>query len=322
MAGQPSPVGAGRGGPVLRTLSWSIAVVLSAGVLAAFTTPTGPGPTVRQQDVGIAVSAGPPAPGTAVPPGAAAGGGPQAVPVAGPTPTAGSPASATSAAPTTKVKGSSAPTTATRSTAAPAAAGAAAARTQPDQGRYPLRISGTSTVGGKASSVPTTGSLVVEQRGGDQQHRTVGVPGGLVLVQRASAAGVDLVSFSLTAGSKTLTFRPPAPLAFVRTDQGASWSWSVRSTDGTVVVNQTASTTGSGSVAVGGTSVPTVTVQRVFSVSGAVQGSVRLTSSLSQVDRLPLLQHQVIDVSATVLGLLSTRVVSDTTATLTSTRPS
>jgi len=198
---------------------------------------------------------------------------------------------------------------------------AAAPRLQPDAGTYPLRIAGTSAVDGKPSTVPSTGSLVVEARGTDQQHRTVGVPGNLVLLQRAGAGGVDLVSFSLNAASKTVSFQPAAPLAFIRTQPGASWNWSVRSTDGSVTLNQTASVTGGGTVTVAGTQVPAVTVQRVFTVSGAVQGTVQLASTLSLVDRLPLIQHEVIDIRATTLGFISTRIVSDTTATLTATRP-
>jgi hypothetical protein len=96
----------------------------------------------------------------------------------------------------------------------------------------------------------------------------------------------------------------------------------VRSTDGSVALSQTATVAGGGSVTVGGTTVPTVTVSRVFTVSGAATGTVRLTSTVSQVDRLPVVQHQVINVTAGLLGLLSTHVVSDATATLTSTRPS
>ncbi len=57
-------------------------------------------------------------------------------------------------------------------------------------------------------------------------------------------------------------------------------------------------------------------------MSGAVQGTVQLTTTVSLVDRLPLVQHQVINVTASALGgLVSTSVVSDSTATLTSTSP-
>jgi len=184
-----------------------------------------------------------------------------------------------------------------------------------------LRIAGTSAIDNKPATIPGSGSLIIEARGGDQQQRTVGVPGGLVLVERASAGGVDVVSFSLSAASKTISFQPPAPLAFIRTQPGASWTWSARSTDGTVGLSQTATVTGSGSVSVGGAQVPSVTVQRAFTVTGAVQGTVQLTTTVSQVDRLPLVQREVIDVKATVLGFISTHIVSDTTATLTSTRP-
>jgi hypothetical protein len=310
--------------PAIRALGWSIAVVLSGGLVAALTTPSAAGQTVLQQGLGAATDAAG-APPAAAPGPAPAAPGSAAATAAGPSPSA----PAATATPTTakakaapKAKAGKKATAAPATTAtAPAPAPAAAPRLQPDAGSYPLRISGTSAVDGKSSSVPSTGSLVVSGSGGDQTLRTVGVPGDLVLVQRASAGGVDLVSFSLSAAGKTLTFRPSAPVAFVRTQPGASWSWSTKSTDGSVTLNQTASVTGAGSTAVGGTQVPTVTVQRTFSVSGAFSGTVRLTSTVSQVDRLPIVQHQVIDVKATVLGLLSTRVTSDATATVTSTRP-
>ncbi len=319
----PLSPGIGRGQPVLRSLGWSIAVVLAGGVIAVFTTPSVTARTVAQPVVGLAEPSeelgSPAAPGT-VPVGlqtaaGAAAAGTQTTPAQGPAPTAATAAKAKAASTTAATKAAAA------AAPAPPAKAEAQVRLQPDAGSYPLRISGSSSVDGKAASVPSSGSLVVEQRGSEQQHRTVGVPGGLVLLQRANAGGVDLVSFSLTAGSKTLTFRPPSPLAFVRTDPGASWSWSVRSSDGSVGLNQTASVASAGTVTVGGTSVPAVTVQRTFTVSGTVQGTVRLTSTVSTVDRLPLVQHEVIDVRATALGLLSTRVVSDTSATLTSTTP-
>ena len=305
-----------------RSLGWSIAVVLSAGTFAAFTTPGAKGGTVLQQEAGRAVpvdATEPVAGSSALAPSATATVAAAAA-AAAPAPTSGGAVQA--AAPAGKA--SRAATTAAPARAAAAAApppaAAPAAQLQPDAGSYPMTISGTSAVDGKASALPGSGSLVVSGSGGDQTVRTTGVPGGLVLTQRANAGGVDLVSFALTAGSKTLTFRPASPLAYVRTTPGASWSWSTRSTDGSVTVSQTASVSGTGSVSVGGVLVPTITVSRTFAVSGAVQGTVRLTSTVSQVDRLPLVQHQVIDVRATVL-LLSTRMVSDTTATLTSTRP-
>ena len=310
------------GAPVVQAVGWSIGVVLLGGVLAVFTTGAVPAATVLQQANGEAVpveQAAPEVPGGPV---ALNGEAPQALPTASSGPAA---ASTSSSVPPTSAKAAKAkaattakPAPATTAKAAPAVA---AARLQPAPGSYALRISGTSSVGGKATAVPTSGSLLVESRGGDQLHRTVGVPGGLVLVQRANAAGTDLVSFSLSAGSKTLSFAPPSPVAFIRTAPG-SWSWSARSTDGTVSVSQTANVSGSGPVNVGGAQVPAVTVQRVFTVSGAVQGTVRLTSTVSLVDRLPLIQHQVINVTAAALnGMVSTSVVSDSTATLTSTSP-
>ena len=310
---------AGGGAPVLRALGWSIAVVLVGGVLAVFTTPSAPTRTVLRQGADAAVPVQPDTPGGSdVPPGPVASQAPITVP-GGPV---GSAPPASPAA-TAKARAKAAAATGPATTAAPkAASAAAAARLQPAPGAYPLRISGTSSVGGTATAVPSSGSLVVESRGSDQQHRTVGVPGDLVLVQRATAAGVDLVSFSLTAGSTTLSFAPPAPLPFVRTQPG-SWNWSVQSTDRTVTLNQTATVTSAGSVNVGGAQVPAVTVHRVFNVSGAtVSGMVRLTSTVSLVDRLPLVQHQVINVTGKALGgLVSKTIASDTTAALTSTSP-
>jgi hypothetical protein len=313
----------GRSSTVRRSLAWSVAVVLSGGVLAALTTSPAPGQSIRQQGVGPAVAA---EQAGAAP--AAAGPTPSGSVGAAPT-TAGapSPAKAGASGAAARAGTPAAPTTRARATAAasPTAAtpaAAAATKLQPDAGSYPLQITGSSSVDNKPSTVPSSGSLVISSSGGDQEQRTVGVPGDLVVVQRASSAGIDVVSFSLTAGSKALTFRPGSPVPFLRTSPGASWSWSVRSTDGTVGLSQTATVSGAGSVSVNGVSVPAVTVSRVFTVSGAASGTVRLTSTVSQLDRLPLVQHQAINVTATVLGLLSTHVVSDATATLTSTRPS
>ena len=307
-----SPSSVDGGAPVLRALGWSIAVVLVGGVLAAFTTPAASTRTVLRQGAGPAVP---------VEQGAPAG--PEAstapAPSQAPSTVAGGPASSAPPASPAATRAKAPPATRPATTAAPKPAPAApAARLQPAPGTYPLRISGTSS----STPVPASGSLVVESRGGDQQHRTVGVPGDLVLVQRANAAGIDLVSFRLTAGPTTLSFVPPAPLAFVRTQPG-SWTWSVQSTDRTVTLNQTATVTGAGTVSVGGAQVPAVTVQRVFTASGAtVSGTVRLTSTVSLVDRLPLVQHQVINVTGKGLGgLVSKTITSDTTATLTSTSP-
>lgn len=235
----------------------------------------------------------------------------------------GGPASSTPDAAASATGSTTAPGTAARPQAA-SPSGAPAARLQPDAGSYPLSIRGTSAVDGKAAAVPSSGTLVVQQRSAsDRSQQTVGLPGSLVLVQRATPSGLDLVSFSLTASSRTLTFQPPSALAFVRTDvaAGTSWSWSARSTDGSVSVSQTATVTGIGTVSVAGATVAAVTVDRVLTATGSVQGTIRLTSTVSLVDRLPLVQHQALDVKATALGLFSTHIVSDVTATLTSTRP-
>ena len=309
-----------------RALGWSVTVVFLGSLLAVAVMPSAQGRT-GAEDPGQGQVAAPPAsdPGTTAGPAPAVVAVPTTDPTASPGATPATSAPAAPAAPVSTVKKPAA--TAAKAAAAPTAPTStttAAARLQPDAGSYALRLSGSSTVDGKTTPLPASGSLVVRQLSAtDQSQQTTGLPGDLVLVQRASAAGVDLVSFSLTASGKTLTFSPPAPVAFVRTDAavGASWTWSVRSTDGTVSVSQTASVTSVGPVSVAGASVPAVTVQRVLTVTGSVQGTLRLTSTVSLSDRLPLVQHQALDVKATALGLLSTRIVSDATATLTSTRP-
>lgn len=249
--------------------------------------------------------------------------------VPAPVGTAASTSAPATAAPTTATgRKRSASTTAagaTRTTTGPPSA--PTQRLQPSAGSYPVRITGTSSAGGKAVAVPAQGSLVVAQRSSTDQQQTIqGLPGGLVLVVRAVPAGVDLVSFSLSAASHTLTFRPPAPVPFVRTDAavGQSWQWQVRTTDptlGTVTVDQRATVTATGNMTVGGTSVPVVTIDRVFTVSGShVNGTVQLTSVVSLIDRLPLIEHEVVHVTASVLFLTSS-VVSDLSSTLTSIVP-
>ncbi len=328
MQGAPTRSGTGDRQPVLRAVGWSIAVVFLGSVSALAVTPADSGQDLEAAGaLGPAVDAagglaeaGPLAPGASVAETAA-------------TTTSAAPAPAAPAPTASTAKKATSPTTAAAAAAkakakapppAAAAAPAPALRLQPDAGSYPLRVTGTSAVDGKSASLPSSATLVVQQRGGtDQVQRTDGLPGGLVITQRATPSGLDLLAFSLSASGRTLTFSPPSPLPFVRTDApvGTSWSWTARSTDGSVSVSQTATVTSVGPVSVAGASIPAVTVSRVLTASGAVQGTLQLISTVSQADRLPLVQRQVLDVRATFLGLFSTHIVSDITATLTSTRP-
>ena len=318
----PTPSGTGGGQPVLRAVGWSIAVLFLGSVSALAITPTDPGqdlaaakPSPAADVAGALAEPAPLAPGDS---------GPGAATTTSAAPTPAAPASTAS---TAKRATTPTPTSAAKAKApapAPAAAPAPALRLQPAAGSYPLRVVGTSRVDGVSASVPSSATLVVQQRSAtDQVQRTDGLPGGLVIVQRATPSGLDLLSFSLSASGRTLSFAPPSPLPFVRTDApiGTSWSWTARSTDGAVTVSQTATVTQVGPVSVAGASIPAVTVSRVLTASGAVKGTLRLVSTVSQADRLPLIQSQVLDVRASFLGLFSTRIVSDITATLTSTRP-
>ncbi len=327
--------GGRRPEPVRRALGWSAAVVLLGALPALVIVPSAQGRsaadlaapgTDRAPDAGAGgrADSGGPASSTPDAAGSAAGSTTTTGPARGP---AGSAATGSAgpvgAAGASARKPATAPGPAAKAQAASPSA-APAARLQPDAGSYPLSIRGTSAVDGQAAAVPSSGTLLVQQRSSsDQSQQTVGLPGSLVLVQRATPSGLDLVSFSLTASSRTLTFQPPSALAFVRTDvaAGTSWSWSARSTDGSVSVSQTATVTGIGTVSVAGATVAAVTVDRVLTATGSVQGTIRVNSTVSLVDRLPLVQHQALDVKATALGLFSTHIVSDVTATLTSTRP-
>jgi len=173
---------------------------------------------------------------TSAEPGPAPGPEPAPTTVAVAAPTTGATPASTTAAPGSTAKPAAAaakkaPAPTTRPMAGAAAAPtstAPAARLQPDAGSYPLTIAGSGSVDGRSTSVPGSGSLVVQQSSAtDQTHRIDGLPGNLVLVQRATASGLALVSFSLTAANRTITFRSSSPLAFVRTDApvGTSWNW-------------------------------------------------------------------------------------------------
>lgn len=316
--------GHSRDQSVLGTLRWSIGVVLIGGLLAALTTSCQAGSTELQQAGGPILPNQPvgnsPERQSSRPATAALSAQPTttsatAKPPAAPTTATTKPAKATT------VTRATTPTTAALKAAPITSPTTAAPRFQPDAGTYALRIAGTSSVDGKAATVPTSGSLVVEARGQDQQHRTVGVPGGLVVVQRASVSGTDLVSLGISAASKTLSFVPSAPMAYIRTNAGQSWAGSARSTDGSVGLTETGQVTGTGSVTIDGRAIPVVLIRQEFTVSGMLAGTVVLTSSISSIDRLPLVQRQVIDAKATLLGLFSTRIVSDTTTTMTATSP-
>jgi hypothetical protein len=305
-------------------------VLLLGALMGVVVMPSAQG---RSDEDAAGLAAAGPGP-TSTEPGSAPG--PEAAPttVAVAAPTTGAITASTTAAPGSTANPAAAaakkaPAPSTKPTAGAAAtptSTAPAARLQPDAGSYPLAIAGTSSVDGRSTSVPGSGSLVVQQSSAsDQTHRIDGLPGNLVLVQRATASGLDLVSFSLTAAIRTIAFRPASPLAFVRTDApvGTSWSWSVPSTDGRVSLSQRATVTSIGSANVGGTSVPAVTVTRTFTASGPdVEGTLQLDSTVSLADRLPLVQRQALNVRAKALGgLLSTQIVSNITTTLTSTRP-
>lgn len=326
----------GGRGPMPAALGWSVAVLLLGALMGVVVVPSAQGRSGEG-----ATGLGTAGPGTASTEPAAAAGpelAPAAVAAAAPAPapltTTGADRPSTTSAPDSTARPGAAaavkkaPTSTTRPSAAAAAptSTAPAARLQPDAGSYPLAIAGSGSVDGRRTSVPGSGSLLVQQSSAsDQTHRIDGLPGNLVLVQRATASGLDLVSFSLTAANRTITFRPSSPLAFVRTDApvGTSWSWSVTSTDGRVSLNQRSTVTSVGPANVGGSSVPAVTVTRVFTASGPdVEGTLQLDSTVSLADRLPLVQRQALNIRAKALGgLLSTQIVSNITTTLTSTRP-
>ncbi len=327
MDGLQTGTGDGRG-PVPAALGWSVGVLLLGALMGVVVMPAAQG----RPDEGGAGLAAPGPSSSSTEPGSAAGPVTTPTTVAVAVPTTGATPASTTAAPGSTAKPAAAakkaPAPSTRPTAGAAGAStstAPAARLQPDAGSYPLAIAGSGSVDGQSTSVPGSGSLVVQQSSAtDQTHRIDGLPGNLVLVQRATASGLDLVSFSLTAANRTITFRPSSPLAFVRTDApvGTSWSWSVPSTDGRVSLSQRATVTSIGSANVGGTSVPAVTVSRVFTASGPdVEGTLQLDSTVSLADRLPLVQRQALNVRAKALGgLLSSQIVSNITTTLTSTR--
>lgn len=320
----------GERGPVPAALGWSVGVLLLGALTSVMVMPSAQGRSGEEAELATAgpASTEPAAAGPEAPPA------PAPATAAAPATTTGATPASTTSAPDSKARPAGAaaakktPASTTRPSTASAAPTSAApvARLQPDAGTYPLAIAGSGSVDGRSTSVPGSGSLVVQQSSAtDQTHRIDGLPGNLVLVQRATASGLDLVTFSLTAANRTITFRPPTPLAFVRTDApvGTSWSWSVTSTDGRVSLSQRSTVTGIGSTNVGGTSLPAVTVSRVFTASGPdVEGTLQLDSTVSLAGRLPLVQRQALNVRAKALGgLLSTQIVSNITTTLTSTRP-
>lgn len=244
------------------------------------------------------------------------------------TPTTAPVTTTKSIAPTTTHKRSSTATTAVAaddtsgmvSSAAPSDSG----RIAPDAGSYPATFNGSASVDGSGQHVPSSGSMVFTNVGGDLRQSSPGTPGNVQLTQRFASNETDLVSLQLKAGNLNKTITPSSPAAFLRYDvpDGTSWNWSATSTDGKTHVSATGSIGGGRTVNVGGTDVPTTQVDVNITISGDVTGTAHITTWVSPAYRLPVIQRQQINAKQAVGSGFSSTFVSDITTTLTSLSPS
>ena len=197
-------------------------------------------------------------------------------------------------------------------------------RIAPDAGSYPATFSGSANVDGSGQRVPSSGSMVFAAVGGDLRQSSPGTPGNVQLTQRYVSNETDLVSLQLKAGSLNKTITPSSPVAFLRYDSpaGTSWTWSATSTDGKTHVSATG-TVGSGrTVNVGGVDVATTQTDMTITISGDITGTAHITTWVSPVYRLPVIQRQQINAKQSVGSGFSSTFTSDITTTLTSLSPS
>ena len=203
-----------------------------------------------------------------------------------------------------------------------AAPSTAKVRISPSAGNYPVSFSGTSSVSGRAQSVPSTGSIHLAKSGNDVTQTSPDAPGDVVLQQRFSANEADLISMQLTAGDNTKTFNMPNGVTYFlfNSPAGTSWTWHANSTDGKTAVTATGTINGSEAIIVNGVSVPVVKITTDITTSGDIKGTAELITWVSPELRLPVRQRQIINAKATK-GFVSTTLSSDVTTTLTRLSP-
>jgi hypothetical protein len=227
---------------------------------------------------------------------------------------------------TTSGSGSTTPggTNTTIAPATPTTLRVATQQLQPTPGTYPVAITGTATLNGSPQAVPSGGNLVIDQQSDTDQHQgTPSGPADVDLVLRYSQTRADLVSLKLQASAITKTFQPTAGSPYLRFDGpvGASWSWKADSTDSKTHIAFVASVAREDVATIGGQPVPVVVVDATLTISGDVTGTAHLTTWVAKAERLPVIQRQVIDATASMYGMTA-KLVSDTTATMSRLTPS
>lgn len=203
-----------------------------------------------------------------------------------------------------------------------AAPSTAPARITPAAGNYPVAFSGTSSVNGKAQSVPATGTIYLTKSGNDVTQKSPDAPGDVVLVQRFSSNQASLVSLQLTASDTTKTFSMPSPVTYLlfNSPAGTSWNWTADSTDGKTHVSASGTVAGTENIVINGVTVPTVQLTTNITISGDITGTAQLTTWVSPSLRIPAKQRQVIDAKAKK-GFITATLKSDVTTTLTKLAP-
>lgn len=216
----------------------------------------------------------------------------------------GSPSSGASSSPTTV-----APAAATTTTVRPTATTRTAA-----PGRYTYRRTGTRTVGND-QSLDGEGTLTVDRPNGNEQHSATSyTESSTEQTLRHRPGGIDLVFLKTTTSGVTYEFRPSQPVLFAPDPPtvGATWSWRMTSTDGSVTVDASFKVSRNETVTVGGEAVPTAVVEGDVRFSGALTGTSKQTFWGSDRYRLLVRTEETTD-----LGFAKSR----STSVLVSTKP-
>jgi hypothetical protein len=189
---------------------------------------------------------------------------------------------------------------------------APAAKVMPTPGRYSLYVSGTSSLNGAPQSVPQNGSYTITKTSDTDTETS----GDFKVVLRWAPDSASLVRLTIAQANKT--FEPAQPVLFVPFPgtAGRAWEWTLTSTDGKTTVHQTSQITGAENIDVGGVAVPTFVVDSTLTFTGDLKGTARVTTWVSDAERLSIKTHTVTDVT---LGLF--RAQSDITTVLASLTP-
>lgn len=181
---------------------------------------------------------------------------------------------------------------------------------KPFAGKYRYQLTG--------QGAPTEIVIAIEDLSDTDQRNTTpgsGGQGDSIQTLRYLSDQVELESLEMK-GAFAKTFNGPVMLAPVPANVGATWDWTLTSTDHLTTVTQSSRYDRTETLTVGGQSVDTFVVETDIKISGDVNATGHLTTWVSSLYKLSVKIHSVLNVTTPV------QINSDTTSDLLDLRPS